>query len=109
MGFKAEPGTFAFVAGNGGRPSDVIAAPTEGGSVWAFAGLPMALPEGAYSLEPGNDGSPLTDFALGWALGSYAFTRYKKPKRRPRPSFGPRRPIEMKSSALRKGSIWRAT
>jgi leucyl aminopeptidase len=24
-----------------------------------------------------------TDFALGWAFGSYAFTRYKKPKRLP--------------------------
>jgi leucyl aminopeptidase len=27
--------------------------------------------------------APPTDLALGWALGSYAFTRYKKPKRAP--------------------------
>lgn len=82
VGFKAEPGTFAFVAGNAGRPTGVIAAPWSEGSVWAFAGLPMALPEGAYALEPA-DGRAATDVALGWALGSYAFTRYKKAKRAP--------------------------
>src|SRR5438105_2200691 len=83
MGFKGEPGTFAFLAGDNGRPSGLIASPTEGGSVWAFAGLPMALPEGTYVLESVADDSSPTDLALGWALGSYAFTQYKKPKRLP--------------------------
>src|SRR4249920_2446610 len=68
VGFKAEPGTFAFLAGNGGRPSGLIASPTEDGAVWAFAGLPMTLPEGTYVLESG-DGATATDSALGWALG----------------------------------------
>ena len=82
VGFKAEPGTFAFLPGKGGRPSAVLAAPVEGESVWAFAGLPMALPEGTYVLDPeGSDSA--TEAALGWALGSYAFTKYKKPKRSP--------------------------
>jgi leucyl aminopeptidase len=83
VGFKGEPGTFAFLAGDKGRPSGLITSPTEGGSVWAFAGLPMALPEGTYFLESENDELSPTDFALGWAFGSYAFTRYKKPKRLP--------------------------
>ncbi len=83
VGFKAEPGTFAFLGSNRGRPSGLIASPTEGGPVWAFAGLPTALPEGTYFLESGADPSSPTDFALGWALGSYAFTRYKKPKGSP--------------------------
>lgn len=83
VGFKAEPGTFAFLAGRNGRPSGLIASPTEDGPVWAFAGLPTALPEGTYFLEPDVARSSPTDFALGWALGSYAFTRYRRPKRLP--------------------------
>jgi leucyl aminopeptidase len=83
LGFKAEPGTFAFVPGNDGRPSAVLASPMDGVSVWAFAGLPMTLPEGTYRLNPERQESPLTDVALGWALGSYAFTNYKKAKRPP--------------------------
>ena len=83
VGFKGEPGTFAFLAGEKGRPSGLITSPPEGRPVWAFAGLPAALPEGTYYLESGNDEPSATEFALGWALGSYAFTRYKKPKRLP--------------------------
>ena len=82
LGFKAEPGTFAFLPGSTGAPGGVIASPTEEGAVWAFAGLPMSLPEGTYLLDSGAGLTP-TDIALGWALGSYAFARYKKPKRAP--------------------------
>ena len=83
VGFKAEPGTFAFLGGNDGRPCAVLASPMDGEGVWAFSGLPMALPEGSYFLETGDNDLSFTDAALGWALGSYAFTRYKKPKRMP--------------------------
>jgi hypothetical protein len=30
VGFKAEPGTFAFLADNGGRPRGVLASPADG-------------------------------------------------------------------------------
>ena len=82
VGFKADPGTFSFLPGGSGSPAGAIAAPLEEASVWAFAGLPMSLPEGTYLLDA-SGGSPPTDIALGWALGSYAFARYKKPKRAP--------------------------
>jgi leucyl aminopeptidase len=82
VGFKADPGTFAFLPGNAGAPGGVIAAPIDDAAVWAFSGLPMLLPEGSYVLDSGAGATP-TDIALGWALGSYAFTRYKKPKRAP--------------------------
>ena len=82
VGFKAEPGTFAFLPGKGGAPSAVLASPVDSGSVWSFAGLPMALPEGTYFLDlDGSDSA--TDAALGWALGSYAFSRYRTAKRAP--------------------------
>jgi leucyl aminopeptidase len=83
IGFTAEAGTFAFLPGGEGRPSAVIAAPVEGASVYAFANLPMALPEGKYFLEMNGREASASDFALGWALGSYAFGAYKKPKRAP--------------------------
>src|SRR6266566_4664962 len=81
-GFKAEPGTFAFLPGRNGGPEAVVASPAEGAAVYAFAGLPMALPEGTYALELGElDNASATDAALGWALGSYAFNIYKESKR----------------------------
>ena len=80
-GFKAEPGSFVFVPGPDGRLRVVLAAPAEGPSVYRFAHLPTALPEGTYELELDNGSS--TEAALGWALGSYQFSTYKKPKRAP--------------------------
>jgi leucyl aminopeptidase len=83
-GFKAEPGTFAFLPGSNGSPAAVVASPAEGAAVYAFAGLPMALPEGTYALEAGElDRASATDAALGWALGAYAFNTYKESKRAP--------------------------
>ena len=69
VGFKAESGTFSFLPGDSGSTAGVIAAPVEGASVWAFAGLPMSLPEGTYLLDASGGSSP-TDIALGWALHS---------------------------------------
>ena len=46
IGFKAEPGTFAFVPDADGRAESIIASPATGAPVYAFAGLPTALPEG---------------------------------------------------------------
>jgi leucyl aminopeptidase len=44
--------------------------------MWALAGLPDALPEGSYRLDPAPEGADPTRIALGWALATYAFTRY---------------------------------
>ncbi len=80
-GFKADPGTFAFLPADGGECASVLASPVSGEPVWAFAALPMALPEGAYRLSLAAQDGSATDAALGWALGSYGFHAYKKPKR----------------------------
>ena len=83
IGFKGDPGTFAFLPGADGSPESVIAAPTTGAPVYAFAGLPMALPEGKYALALKEQDVSASDAALGWALGSYAFSAYVTPKRAP--------------------------
>ena len=82
VGFKADPGTFAFVPQNDGATAEVLAAPAEGEVLWTLAGLPMALPEGRYAID-GRESAAATPIALGWALGAYAFTRYRKAKRKP--------------------------
>lgn len=47
-------------------------------TMWALAGLPEALPEGSYRLDSLPTGADPTQLALGWALGTYVFTRYRK-------------------------------
>ena len=79
--FTAEPGKFALVPGTDGGLAGVLvgvgAGPEDGGGIWALAGLPEALPEASYRLETAPDGADPTRLALGWALGTYAFTRYR--------------------------------
>ncbi len=82
-GFKAEPGSFTFLPGSKGDPARVLATRDEGQPLWAFAGLPTSLPEGVYSIDSDLDDAQATAAALGWSLGSYAFTKYKAPKRAP--------------------------
>jgi leucyl aminopeptidase len=81
-GFTAEPGKFAFLPGDDGRPAKVVAgADLKNDPVWALGGLPESLPEGRYRLDADVDAGHATSLALGWSLGAYAFTRYKAPKR----------------------------
>jgi len=80
-GFIAEPGTFSFVPGTAGDPARVVFAPPPHDGVWAYAGLPRSLPEGTYRIDTPFDRDAATAAALGWSLGSYLYSRYKKPKR----------------------------
>ena len=85
IGFAAEAGKFALVPGGDGRLAQVLLGLGEGhdeGTIWALASLPDALPEGNYRLGPLPPDADPTRLALGWALGTYAFTRYHaKPAR----------------------------
>ena len=85
-GFNGEPGKTALVPGSEGQLSMVVQGVSSDDALWALAGLPDSLPDGAYRL--GFDAEALfgtgagTRLALGWALGSYVFSRYKTPKRK---------------------------
>ncbi|MEO8779522.1 MAG: leucyl aminopeptidase family protein [Rhodanobacter sp.] len=82
-GFEATPGSFALLADSTGKLARVLVAVRPDDALGALAGLPCSLPEGNYQLA--SDGVPLDRSlaALGWALGAYQFTRYRKPKRAP--------------------------
>jgi leucyl aminopeptidase len=79
-GFSAEQGKLALVPGETGRLARVVVGLDAGAALWALAGLPDALPEGSYRVETIPDGADATRLALGWALATYAFTRYRTKK-----------------------------
>ncbi len=51
----------------------------------AFRALPGKLPPGDYQLANAPAGVSADAIALAWALGAYAFERYKKPRKEPWP------------------------
>jgi leucyl aminopeptidase len=83
-GFKAEPGATLFLPDAQGAPAGVALGveppdhPDRG--LWSYAGLPEALPPGNYRIDAALDRAAATNGALGWALGTYGFTRYKARK-----------------------------
>ncbi|HEX4184306.1 MAG TPA: leucyl aminopeptidase family protein [Stellaceae bacterium] len=80
IGFSAEPGKHALVPGETGKLARVLVGLGDGtdgeGRVWALAGLPTALPEASYRLDPVPRGVDPTSLALGWALATYVFAHY---------------------------------
>jgi leucyl aminopeptidase len=81
-GFTGEAGKLALVPDKKGGLGRVLIGLTEGeAAIWAFAGLSDVLPEGSYRVETIPEGGDGTRIALGWALGTYAFTRYREKKK----------------------------
>jgi leucyl aminopeptidase len=80
--YLGEAGKFALLPDSAGRLKRVLIGIRPGDELWALAALPDALPPpagkgGAYALEGENPPEAATRLALGWALGCYAFTRYR--------------------------------
>eukprot|EP01136_Pigoraptor_vietnamica_P030355 Opistho-1_new@89495 len=82
-GFSGAPDSFCLVSGADGRLGRVFAGIAHSSHPFALAALPLALPEGVYTLA--EDGLVLNaeQAALSWELGGYQFDLYKKPKRAP--------------------------
>src|SRR5712691_892659 len=81
-GFTGDAGKLALVPDKKGGLGRVLVGMAEGeAAMWAFAGLSDTLPEGGYGIEAIPDGTDASRVALGWALGTYAFTRYRAPKK----------------------------
>src|SRR5688572_3769213 len=86
--FMAQPATWIGLPGADGALSRVLTGAPPYEDLYALAHLPMTLPEGTYRLElPAfvRDVQPSSfeRVALGFALGAYAFTKYRAPKRKP--------------------------
>jgi leucyl aminopeptidase len=83
--FTAKPNTHCLVSGTDGSLTAVIVGIQSRDDRWALAGLPRKLPIGNYYIETDESLaiSSLEAMLVGWGLGAYQFTRYKKAKREP--------------------------
>jgi leucyl aminopeptidase len=82
-GFTAAPGTHALLADANGKLVRVLAGVDASDALGALAGLPGTLPAGTYQLADEGVTLDVQHAALGWALGAYQFTRYRKARRAP--------------------------
>ena len=76
-GFKAAPGSVCPLPGANGALDEVLAIVDAKEPIWSFAALPSTLPPGCYRLTQPLRPAAASKAALGWRLGTYAFTRYK--------------------------------
>jgi leucyl aminopeptidase len=80
-GFTAKAQEVRLLPGPDGLAGAVVGLGAGSVSPWSFGGLPNALPAGSsWRLADDTHAAPAT---LGWALGAYAYTRFKPAARAP--------------------------
>ncbi len=86
-GFSPAKGLSLCLPGEGGRIKSVLFGVGdgrfEGLESRGYGVLPHDLPEGTYRLEGLEETDAREQAMLGWILGAYRFTRYKRPRRAP--------------------------
>jgi leucyl aminopeptidase len=82
-GFDAAPQSIAVVPDAKGALARVLLGVRDADDPWAFAALPMKLPQGVYSLGKGPLAISADKAAFAWELGGYRYARYKKSPRKP--------------------------
>lgn len=82
--FEAAPGSLLALPGADGAPAlfllGVEAGDEPAARLWAYGDLPFKLPPGTYRIDATLNKAAATQAALGWALGTYRFDRYRKKK-----------------------------
>jgi len=76
--FGAKAGETVVVPGADAAPSVVLLGLGSELDLWAFGSLATQLPKGRYRLDAELEPEEATLAALGFALGAYAFDRYKQ-------------------------------
>jgi leucyl aminopeptidase len=78
-GFTGATGTTLLVPGKGGALAGVVLGTGKDDSLYTYSSLPGSLPrnDAGYYIDKKLTAPRATEAALGWALGSYQFARYK--------------------------------
>jgi leucyl aminopeptidase len=76
--FTANDAELCLVPATDGALGRVLVGVTALDDHWGYAALPARLPKGRYRLDPTPDVEQSNAAALGWALGTYRFGRYKQ-------------------------------
>ncbi len=79
----AKPDASCWCSGRDGAPAAVLAGCDRRDALFGLASLPLRLPEGDYRVDSRGLDLDEAEVALGWALGSYQFDRYRKAPRKP--------------------------
>lgn len=83
QGFRGVPGTYLLLPDSNGALAAVVAGVSRVEDPWAVSGLPLSLPEGTYALDARGLQIDGASALIGWGLGAYQFSRYRKPARVP--------------------------
>jgi leucyl aminopeptidase len=81
-GFTADAGSLCLLPGPDGALASVLVGVGAEDDPWAFAALPGKLPPGRYRMATTLPPRAATWAALGWALATYTFDRYKSRAKR---------------------------
>ena len=76
--FEQGCGRHALIPQANGELGRVVAIVDNQPDLWDFARLPRALPARTYLLTSEPEAALANEVALGWALGTYNYARYKK-------------------------------
>ena len=77
--FKPKPNQHLCIPNAQGNLDSVLVITDRENTIWALGNCHALLPEGNYHIVTLND-SEEDSFLLGWGMGSYQFTKYKKSK-----------------------------
>lgn len=81
--FAGQSGRMLALPADDGAATAMLAGCSQRDGIYALASLPSRLPPGRYALDARGIELDAYSAALGWALGAYRFSRYKKATRAP--------------------------
>ena len=80
--FSGDAGKVALLPSRTGTASAGIVVVGDAASPWSYACAAERLPKARYAFDKSLDPKNAEAAALGWALATYEFTRYRKPRKR---------------------------
>ena len=81
--FKGKAGTYCLIPGKDGEVEKVLVGKPQSLDTWTLGRLPQSLPPERYYLADTLTDEAATKLCLGWQLGQYQFSTYKRKEHPP--------------------------